>query len=698
MPPATRPDRTPPSTDTAAALAVACLGVGVLALIGLLGVPGLGFAGTGWRLLFGWLAWPLALLLVAAGIGLVRGVRRGSVRVPWPQVVGAELALVAAMALLALAFGPEAGGIVGGSLATGVGDRIGAPLAALAWFAVGAVGILLGFSLGRERLRAWLPDPEASRDALPPGPADEGRPAAGPPPSQAALPPAAMPEPAEAAEAEPAPAPQRRARAAEPPKAEKPASPRRGRHTRTVGLPPLDIWTDDVEGTVSDADVAAMGEALTKALDAFGVPVDIVDVERGPNVTRFGVRPGVVERGGQRRRIRVARITALRDDLALALAAPTIRIEAPVPGRPMVGIEVPNPRKDVVSLRRLLDDRAFRRVSRTHRLALPLGRAVSGEAVIGDLAGMPHLLIAGATGTGKSVCIGSILCGLTAQNTPDHLQLVLIDPKRVELQRFGRLPHLRARVVHDAEEAVAALRWALEEIDARYRRFAERRARDLAAYNRSAPAGEAPLPVLCVVIDELADLMMTAPHEFEPLLARIAQLGRAAGVHLVLATQRPSVDVLTGLIKANVPARIAFAVASQTDSRVILDQPGAETLLGRGDLLFLSGDAPRPRRAQGAFVSDAEVERLTEFWAASHWTPPKPPAPWLGLIAPLDADEALYEKAADLAGEHPDLTASFLQRRLRVGYRKARELYERLDAEGMLQAKDDGAGDAWYDE
>jgi S-DNA-T family DNA segregation ATPase FtsK/SpoIIIE len=248
------------------------------------------------------------------------------------------------------------------------------------------------------------------------------------------------------------------------------------------------------------------------------------------------------------------------------------------------------------------------------------------------------------------------------------------------------------------------MRWLLSEMDARYRRFAERKVRDIHAFNRASPAGEAPLPVLVVAVDEMADLMMTAPDEFEPLVTRIAQMGRATGIHLMLATQRPSVDVLTGLIKANIPARIAFAVASQADSRVILDQPGAEKLLGRGDMLFLSPDAPRPRRVQGTHVSDDELDRLSDFWAGSHWLPPKPPAPWYSLVESFDADDPLFEKAAALSHDHRRMSASFLQRRLRIGYRKARELYDRLEDEGLIgeapgsDEDDGGEGGEWTED
>jgi S-DNA-T family DNA segregation ATPase FtsK/SpoIIIE len=460
-------------------------------------------------------------------------------------------------------------------------------------------------------------------------------------------------------------------------------------------LPPEEIWADD-GASPGRADVAATVDTITRTLASFGVPVEVVDVEEGPTVVRLGVRPGLVERGGHMRRVRVARLVSLRDDLALALATPTVRIEAPVPGRPVVGIEVPNPTRRVVGMRRVLSDPAFRRVARTGRLPIPIGRTVAGEPLIVDLAAQPHLLVAGGTGSGKSVFLAAAVCALVARSTPDRLRLVVVDPKRVEFGCFDRLPHLLGPPVHDLAEAVAALRWLLAEIDGRYRRFAAARARDLEGLNRSLGAGHE-LPPVVVVIDELADLVLSSSEDLELLISRIGQLGRAAGVHLIVATQRPSSDVVTGLIKANLPGRVAFATASQTDSRVVLDRPGAEALAGHGDLLYASPDAAEPRRAQGVYVSEAEIRRLVDFWAGSHWPAPPARAPWAALIRDDDPEEALFARAADLAAKHERVTASFLQRRLRVSYRRARELYERLEEAGLV-AEGRGADPSWADE
>jgi len=404
----------------------------------------------------------------------------------------------------------------------------------------------------------------------------------------------------------------------------------------TAPLPTADVLGAPSETKLEDEAHGAVSDAIERTLASFGVPAEVVDVERGPVVTRYCVAPGYVERGGVRRKVKVSRITALRKDLALSLSAPAIRIEAPIPGRSVIGIEVPNASSRIVGLRDLVVDGDFRRVARRSGLALALGRDVSGHPVVADLANMPHLLIGGATGSGKSVCVDAVLVSLLMQNTPDTLRLVLIDPKRVELTRYSPLPHLVASVVTEVAEVIGALSWIAREMDRRYRAFAERGARDLESYNARSPSGEAPLPAMAVVIDELADLMLTAPVQTEPLLTRIAQLGRATGIHLVVATQRPSTDVVTGLIKANFPARIAFAVASSIDSRVILDTTGAEALLGRGDMLFQAPDAASPRRAQGAYVGDEEIERVVGFWHESHWTQRSRTAPWEEMMDSFD--------------------------------------------------------------
>src|SRR2546430_1213187 len=342
---------------------------------------------------------------------------------------------------------------------------------------------------------------------------------------------------------------------------------------------------------------------IESTLTTFGVECKVVGVNPGPAVTQFEIQPGPG--------VQVKRITALQNDLSLALAAAPLRIEAPIPGKSAVGIEVPNKSASLVTIREVLETAAFR--EGTHALALALGNDVSGASIVGDLTRMPHLLIAGATGQGKSVCINALITSLLFQVTPDKMRMLLIDPKRVELTGYNGLPHLALPVLVESHQAAAALRWAVAEMDRRYKLFSAEGVRYIAAYNEKATQKLArPLPYVVIVIDELADLMMVAAGEIEELICRIAQLARAVGIHLIIATQRPSTDIITGLIKANIPSRIAFAVGSQVDSRVILDTGGAEKLLGRGDMLYQPVDAGKPTRIQGAFVSDPEVDELSE--------------------------------------------------------------------------------------
>ena len=353
---------------------------------------------------------------------------------------------------------------------------------------------------------------------------------------------------------------------------------------------------------------------IEHTLESFGAPGKIVDVNPGPTVTQFGVEPQYVEsRSGRRTKVKVSKIAGLADDLALALAAKSVRIEAPVPGKGYIGIEVPNPAKVVVSLRDIMESASFQRI-KSH-LRIGIGQDVAGNPISADLAKMPHLLIAGATGSGKSVCVNSIIAGLLLERTPDELRFVMVDPKRVELTGYNGIPHLAAPVVVDMDKVVGVLQWALREMDSRYTAFAGMGARNIKSYNEKAEAlGKDKLPYIVIIIDELADLMMTAPEDTERALARLAQMARATGIHMIIATQRPSVDVVTGLIKANFPARIAFAVSSSTDSRVILDTVGAERLLGQGDMLFQKPDAPAPMRMQGCYVSDEELNKLIAYW------------------------------------------------------------------------------------
>ena len=385
-------------------------------------------------------------------------------------------------------------------------------------------------------------------------------------------------------------------------------------------------------------------------------------------------------------KVRVAQIASLEKDLALALSAQRLRIEAPVPGKPYVGIEVPNLNSSVVRMRALLESDSFYKVGAP--LAVALGRDVSGNPVNADLARMPHLLIAGSTGSGKSVCITSIAACLAMNNTPEELRMVMIDSKMVELIRFNGLPHLFGKVETNLDRILGVLRWVVVEMEHRYRLLEAMHARDLNSYNKkvSRSADGEQLPRIVVLIDELADLMMSAPDQTEHNLVRLAQMARATGIHLVVATQRPSTDVVTGLIKANFPARLAFAVASGTDSRVILDYTGAESLLGRGDMLFLNPEMGTPIRAQGVLITDMEIERIISYWQKNWDVDAVEVPPWETLLKEPDEDEddGLVEKAVSIVRQQQRASASMLQRRLRIGYPRAARLLDQLESMGVV--------------
>jgi S-DNA-T family DNA segregation ATPase FtsK/SpoIIIE len=468
-------------------------------------------------------------------------------------------------------------------------------------------------------------------------------------------------------------------------------------------LPPITILDKPAEVELSRSEIEKRAELIQEALGSYGVDAKVVQINVGPTVTQFGVEPGwdrkykeVKERDKNgdiqvrteeisKTRVKVDRISALASDLALALAASSIRIEAPVPGKSMVGIEVPNTSFGLVNLRSVIESPAFQKTSAKSKLALALGKGAGGETVAADLARMPHLLIAGATGSGKTACLNSTICSLLIHNTPDDVKFIMIDPKRVELVNFNTLPHLIAPVVVDADKAVLALRWLNQEMDNRYQKFAQFGARNIEAYNKNRNPSES-MPYIVLVIDELADLMMAAFDEVERTLCRLAQLARATGIHLIVATQRPSVDVVTGLIKANFPTRISFALTSQVDSRTILDAAGAEKLLGRGDMLYMPTDAAKPKRLQGTFVSDAETERVVYFWGNQRRSEMEQVRfEDMSQLASAEkgGDDALMESARQLASEHKYISTSFLQRRLRIGYPRAARIMEKLEEEGF---------------
>jgi DNA segregation ATPase FtsK/SpoIIIE, S-DNA-T family len=461
---------------------------------------------------------------------------------------------------------------------------------------------------------------------------------------------------------------------------------------RDERLPPLDLLVNEHVLRPDERNINQTAGLIEQTLAEFGIPAKVVGFQVGPTVTQFAVEPGFVEKGNgeeqaARQKVRVAQISGLSRDLALALSADRLRIEAPVPGRPYVGIEVPNLRSSVVRLRPVLETETF--YKQNSQLAIALGRDVSGAPVVADLARMPHMLIAGTTGSGKSVCIAALTTCLVMNNTPADLRLVMVDPKMVELVRFNGLPHLYGKVETNLERILGVLRWAVTEMDRRYRLLEEMHARHLDSYNRKIRRrkGGEPLPRIVIMIDELADLMMSAPDQTEPALVRLAQLARATGIHLVVATQRPSTDVVTGLIKANFPARLSFAVASSVDSRVILDSSGAESLLGHGDMLFLPPDASAPLRSQGVMVTDQEVEKVINFWQRTHPPQDTPPAPWEDLLAAEDVlsdRDDLVEKAIELVRTTRRCSASMLQRRLKIGYPRAARLMDELEEMGIV--------------
>ncbi len=487
-------------------------------------------------------------------------------------------------------------------------------------------------------------------------------------------------------------------------------------------LPSMDVLTEKAAPETGRADSAMRAALIEEALASFGVDAKVVQINEGPTVTQFGIEPGweiktrtVIERDkdnkpsldkdGQpktrveevsRTRVRVQQITSLANDLALVLAAPSIRIEAPVPGKPVLGIEVPNAISSLVTLRSVVQSPQFQRQAVKSKLAIALGQSVAGEPVAADLARMPHLLIAGTTGSGKSVCMNAIISCMLMHASPAEVRFVMIDPKRVELSAFRKIPHLAfSNIVVELDQVVGSLQAVIHEMESRYRKFAAIAVRNIDSYNRSPRATEH-LPYWVVIIDELADLMMAAPFEVERQICRLAQLARATGIHLVVATQRPSVDVITGLIKANFPTRIAFAVSSQVDSRTILDMAGAEKLLGRGDMLYMPPDAAKPKRLQGVFVSDEEIERVVNFWTQERFAGiERPTFDHLLDAAKTEleqegASDEMFERARELAFEHNRISTSLLQRRLRIGYPRAARLMDMLEEAGIVGPAEGG--------
>lgn len=452
-------------------------------------------------------------------------------------------------------------------------------------------------------------------------------------------------------------------------------------------FPPLNLLSTVKQAEADRGDVNYIAATIEKTLDSFGISARVAEQNKGPAVTQYCIE---IKSG-----TRLSRITALANDLALAIAAPTgqVRIEAPIPGRAMVGIEIPNVRSQIVTLKSLLEDDVFTKNS--DPLLMPLGLDVSGRPIATSIGKMPHCLIAGTTGSGKSVIINAWISTMLFRTRPEELRLILVDPKRVEMAAYNNIPHLLTPVINEPEVTLRALRWTVNEMQERYKQFAAVHARNLDSYNQI--PGIEKKPYIVFMIDELADLMMFAGNDVETLITRIAQLARATGIHLVLATQRPSVDVITGLMKANIPARLAFNVSSMIDSRVIIDMPGAEKLLGKGDMLFLPPDQAKPKRIQGPYITEKEVTELTKFIRAQspevHYTeeimetdPGISVGGIPGVPGSADGKDALFNQALEIVIQSGKASTSFLQRKLKIGYSRAAAIIDEMEAAGYIGA------------
>ena len=445
--------------------------------------------------------------------------------------------------------------------------------------------------------------------------------------------------------------------------------------------PPVSLLSDKVGSAAERGDVKKNAEVIEKTLDSFGIQARVAEVNGGPAVTQYALE---ISAG-----TKISKIANLQHDIALALATPTgtVRIEAPIPGKSLVGIEVPNRSLEIVGLKHVLASDEMRK--HKSKLAVALGRDTASKPIIVDLDKMPHVLIAGTTGSGKSILLNAFINSLLFRNSPDELKIIMIDPKRVELTNYNGIPHLLTPVITEPEKILSSLKWAMAEMERRYKLFQSVGVRNITGYNEM--SGFQALPYIIIVVDELADLMMFAPVEIEDAITRIAQLARATGIHLVVATQRPSVDVITGLIKANIPCRIAFNVSSMIDSRVILDGPGAEKLLGRGDMLFLPPDASKPIRIQGVFVQDSEINNLIKFLKESGITPQysaevteMPLGRWGGKGGDGGERDDLFEEAVRTICQYDRASASLLQRRLKVGYARAARILDELEVAGIV--------------
>ena len=634
-----------------------------------------------------WFGWGAYLVVIAIGYSGFNLLRRARTALPWGRIFSLELAAFLTLGLLAAAGGNSLiraeAGADGGRIGWGLTKlfwRAGELWGTLLLFVFWLLALMSGFNLWVV-LEHWLLKL-----------AGEEQPVQAPQPVIAQQP-ELVPE---KKEAEPAarkkpvqtlPPEFRKSLKVSDNQDKKPAEPRK----RDARLPSLNILLADQNARPDERTINQTAGMIEKTLAEFGIVATVVGFRIGPTVTQFAVQPGFMKKQGatteeeaQQIKVRVAQIASLQKDLTLALSAQRIRIEAPVPGKPYVGIEVPNSHQSNVRLRPILETEAFHKISAP--LALALGRDVSGQPLVADLGRMPHLLIAGATGSGKSICITSLATCLAMNNSPEDLRMVMIDAKMVELLRFNGLPHLYGKVETNVDRILGVLRWVVVEMEHRYRLLESAKSRDLETYNRHLrKKNESPLPRIVVLIDELADLMMSAPDQTEHNLVRLAQMARATGIHLIVATQRPSTDVVTGLIKANFPARLAFAVASGVDSRVILDTTGADSLLGRGDMLFLNPEVGNPIRAQGVYVTDMEIERVIAHWQ-KNVDASTDAAPWEKLLVEPEEneDEGLIEQAVSIVRSSQRASASLLQRRLRIGYPRAARLLDQLEEMGVV--------------
>lgn len=457
--------------------------------------------------------------------------------------------------------------------------------------------------------------------------------------------------------------------------------------------PKLDLLNNNAKSKMKNEDKQDLFDNANKLEDtlmSFGVEAKVLQVTKGPSVTRFEIQPSPG--------VKVSKIVNLQDDIALGLAASAVRMEAPIPGKSAIGIEVPNKKQTPVFLREVLDSKEFQ--ESTKKISFALGKDITGACIVGDLSEMPHMLIAGATGSGKSVCINSLIVSLLYKYSPDEIKLLMIDPKVVELSIYNGIPHLLIPVVTEPKKAAGALNWAVNEMDKRYELFTKYKVKNIKSYNQQVNKGfiSEKLPYIVLIVDELADLMMTCPNDVEDYICRLAQKARAAGIHLIIATQRPSVDVITGVIKANIPSRISFAVSSGVDSRTILDQTGAEKLLGRGDMLYSPMGANKPLRIQGAFISEEEVENVVDFIKSSedevnyreeiieHINNENLSSS--SHSGDSEENDELLDEAIKLVVEYQQASTSFIQRKLRIGFNRASRIMEELEAKGIISERD----------